>query len=188
MTVQEIFADLSQHMIKGIMIHEQFANYYDFLGLSGYSKCHEYHYLCETAQHRKLNRYFIEHFNQLIEEKRVEDPEVIPDGWYRYIRQDVDPATKSNAVKSGLESWERWETETKQLYERMYVELFNLGEIAAASLVKEFICDVNHELKKVQKYRLCKTATLYNIEGIISEQKMKRDKYKCKLSHIGERY
>ena len=35
MTVEEIYAELSAHMIKGIMMHEQLANYYDFLGLEG---------------------------------------------------------------------------------------------------------------------------------------------------------
>ena len=31
MTVEEIFRDLSAHMVKGVMIHEQLADYYDFL-------------------------------------------------------------------------------------------------------------------------------------------------------------
>ncbi len=188
MTVAEIFAELSQHMIKGIMTHEQYANYYDFLGLKGYRKCHEYHYLCETAQHRKLNRYYINHYNKLIEEKRVSDPEVIPSGWFRHTRHDVDPSTKSNAVKSGLESWENWEMETKQLYEHMYVELFNLGEIAAADFVKELVSDVDCELKKVQKYRLDKMATLYSMVDIVCEQREKYEKYKCKMKSIGDEF
>ena len=44
MTIDEIFAELGAHMIKGLMIHNQMMVYYDFLYLPGYSKCHEYHY------------------------------------------------------------------------------------------------------------------------------------------------
>ena len=45
MTIKEIYAQIAEHMIKGMMIHEQLANYYDFLGLKGYKRCHEYHYM-----------------------------------------------------------------------------------------------------------------------------------------------
>ena len=79
MTVEEIYSEISAHMIKGIMMHSQLADYYDFLGLGGYKRCHEYHYLEETMYHRKLNRYFINHHNKLIPEMEVEDPKVIPD-------------------------------------------------------------------------------------------------------------
>ena len=188
MTAQEIFSGLSQHMIKGIMTHEQFANYYDFLGLEGYRKCHEYHYLCETAQHRKLNRYYASRYNKLIEEKRVDDPNIIPSSWFKYTRQDVDPTTKSNAVKSGLEAWEKWETDTKALYERMYVEAFGLGEIACAEFIKGLICDVDCELKEVQKYRLDKITTQYSVADIVHEQKEKHEKYKCKIKCIGDKF
>ena len=44
MTIEEIFGRISQHMIRGMMTHDQLASYYDFLGLRGYKRCHEYHY------------------------------------------------------------------------------------------------------------------------------------------------
>ena len=40
MTVDEIFSKLSGHMIKGLMIHDQMSDYYDFLSLRGYKRCH----------------------------------------------------------------------------------------------------------------------------------------------------
>ena len=184
MTVAEVFAELSQHMIQGIMTHQQFSLGYTFLGLKGYAKCHDYHYLAETALHRKLNCYYINHYNKLIEELRVENPKVIPDSWFRYTRQAVDPSTKQSAVKAGLEKWEQWETETKELYQRMYTELFGMGEIAAAKFVESMVCDVDHELKKVQKYRLNKIATSYDMSGIVCEQMEKYNKYKCKMEKI----
>ena len=48
MTVEEIFGKIVQHQIKGLMIHEQLSNYYDFLGLSGYKRFHECHYYEEN--------------------------------------------------------------------------------------------------------------------------------------------
>ena len=66
MTVEEIYADVAAHMIEGLMIHEQLANYYDFLGLGGYKRCHEYHYIEESVKYRGLYRYFINQKNDSI--------------------------------------------------------------------------------------------------------------------------
>ena len=33
MTVEEIFKELATHALKGMMVHEEMCNYYDFLGL-----------------------------------------------------------------------------------------------------------------------------------------------------------
>ena len=63
MTVEEIFKKLLSHQIKGVMTHEQLANYYDFMSLHGYKRCHEYHAKREFNAMRKLQRYYINHFN-----------------------------------------------------------------------------------------------------------------------------
>lgn len=178
MTVAEIFKELSAHMIKGLMIHEHLANYYNFLGLCGYKRCHQYHYLAETRAHIRLNNYYLEHHNALIPEAEISNPDVIPANWYRYTRQDVDAGTKKAAVKTGLTMWVNWERETKKLYEQMYKELMDIGEVASAMFIKELLCDVTCELKKAEKYQLNKEATGYDMATIIGEQKSKHDKYK----------
>lgn len=181
MELEEIYAEISAHMIKGIMIHEQFANYYDFLGLDGYKKCHEYHYLEESCAHRELNRYFINHYNKLIPERPIENPNIIPNNWFSHTRQDVDPSTKMNAIKNGLEKWVEWERDTKKLYEEMYKELIDINEIASAMKIQEFICDVDEELEKAEQYHLNKKAINYDLSEIVAEQKSKHDKYKKEM-------
>lgn len=71
MTVEEIFSKISAHMIEGMMFHEQMCNYYDFLGLHGYKRCHEYHYLCETIEHRKLERFYIRCIRSISARSRI---------------------------------------------------------------------------------------------------------------------
>ena len=184
MELKEIYSRLSEHMIKGMMIHEQMANYYGFLGLDGYRRCHEYHFLAETKNYRKLNGYFIHHHNMLILETRFDSPEIIPESWYDHTRQDVDAGTKKNAVKNGLEKWVSWEKDTKHLYEDMYKELMDIGEVASACFIKCFIADVDKELKKAEKYHLNKEALGYDIHAIISDQDKMHDKYKKKCKKV----
>lgn len=181
MELKEIYSKLSEHMIQGMMFHDQMSNYYDFLGLQGYKRCHEYHFLAETLNYRSLCRYFINHHNMLIPETRFDNTSVIPEGWYSHVRGDVDVATKKNAVKTGLTKWVEWERETKRLYQQMYQELMNIGEVASACKIKCFIADVDCELKKAERYWLNKEAIEYNMESIISEQKSKHRKYKEKM-------
>ena len=181
MTLKEIYNEINEHMINGLMLHDQLANYYDFLGLEGYKRCHEYHYFKENMSYRSLNRYFINHHNMLIPEAKFNNESIIPESWYNHERSDVDSATKKNAVKTGLEAWVKWERETKDLYERMYNELLDIDEIASACKVKCLIKDVDKELKKAERYWLNKEAINYDIGAIIAEQRSKHNKYKHKM-------
>ena len=184
MTVEEIFSGIASHMIKGIMIHEHFANYYDFLGLEGYKVCHEYHFLEETLSYRKLCRYYLEHHNKLIQEERIDPPDIIPSKWYKHVRQDVDPTTKQNGIRSGLSKWVEWETDTKKLYEDMYKELMALGQIADALFVSELICDVSDELRTATRDYLYKEAISYNMSDIVNEQDHIRLKCEKKMKKL----
>ena len=187
MTVEEIFKELSKHMIRGVMFHSQQADYYDFLNLHGYKRMSEYHLFCEMKLLRKLHRYYLNHFNKLIEEDRVEDPELIPTSWYRYARQDVDINTKRSAVRTGMESWVDWEEQTKELYERMYRELMDLGEVAAAEKISYFLHKVDKELKHAQRKHLTLKVMDYSMDFIVFEQDALHDKYKCKMEKIFEK-
>ena len=189
MTVDEIFADVGTHMVKGLMLHEELANYYDFLGLKGYMKCHEYHYLLESWNLRKLNTYYIKHYGKLIPNVKVDTEEIVPTSWYRYEQVDVDTNTKRNAIKSAIEKWLNWETETKRVYQRSYLELIELGEVGTAvDLFINLIKDVDDELIHIRKINLNKKSTGYEICSIESEQHDKYCKYKEKIEHIGEQY
>ena len=181
MTVDEIFSKLSGHMIKGLMIHDQMSDYYDFLSLRGYKRCHEYHYKKEMCGYRKLHRYFINHYGKLIEEERIEDPEAIPSSWYRYTRKEVDANTKRSAVRAGIDKWVSWEKETKDLYQMAYRELMAINEEAAALLIEEFIRDVDCELKYAERKSLDLESVDYNLAYIIGEQTRLHDKYKRKM-------
>ena len=177
MTVAEIFKELASHMTKGLMVHSQMADYYRFLGLNGYAECHEYHFLKETKGYRKLQRYYTEHYNKLIPESGVEDPKIIPESWFNYIRSDVDAATMKTAVKNALTEWVDWEAKTKELYQKMYLELLDQGEIASATFIKEYVCDTSEEHRNAYEYWLHKNAIGYDISAMISEQNEKQCKY-----------
>lgn len=78
MPVIDVFAKVSDHLIDGMMMHEQTADYYNFLGLDGFKRLHEYHFLRETISMRRIHRYFVDHCNQLLPMANTKHIDVIP--------------------------------------------------------------------------------------------------------------
>ena len=188
MTIEEIFREISSHMLTGVMLHEQQADYYDFLNLHGYKRMAEYHAKCEMKSYRRLHRYFLNHQNRLIEEDVFTNPDAIPSSWYRYTRQDVDANTKRNAVRTGIEKWVAWEQETKTMYEKMYKELMEIGEVAAAKKIACLLCDADRELKWAQRKHIDLVTADYSISYILGEQTYLHDWYKKKMRRTHDKH
>lgn len=181
MTVDEIFARLASHMREGAHVHDTISRAYDFIGLCGFAKCHAYHFIEETKGYECLVHYYSAHYHKLLTIDDAPKHDLIPSTWYKYATKDVDVSTKRQATRDLMKAWADWETETKKLYQDMYKELCDLGEIMAAEKVKCYVFDVEKELIYVEK-KLIKLETLdYNIGKILSWQKPMYDKYKKKL-------
>ena len=144
--MEDVFARLKARMLEGMVFHDEMSRYYDFLGMSDMREKHRCHYADETEGYIKLCEYYIYHFGKLIPQTPMNRPDVIPDSWYMYSRQDVDASTRRNAMRSGAKMWVAWESETKDLYEDCCGELLNNGEIASAYWLMDYIKDVDDEL------------------------------------------
>lgn len=188
MTVEEIFSHISSHMIKGLMIHDQIAAMFNFLNLRGYSKCHEYHYFEESFNYRRLQNYYLKHFNKLIIEEKVDNPAIIPQNWFKYERMDVDSSTKRNAIRDIFKQWVNWETETKALYASSYKELYDLGQVAAALEISYYLEDVSNELMRAREKYMDLESYGYDLVEIIDEQDKLYDLYIEKISRMMNNY
>ena len=181
MAYSDIFNDLSAHFIRGMMVHDSLATYYDFLSMRGFKRYHEYQFKCDSCNYRKLNRFYVNHYNKMITEKSVGDPNIIPESWYRYSREDVDVETKKTAVKNGMAEWIRWETATLAKLQQAHLDLYDDGEVASAMLISKFIKDVEKELKCAKRMYLDLTAVNFDMPYILDKQKSIHDKYKKML-------
>ena len=184
MNSEELFAKISAHMVKGIMFHAQMADYYDFLGLRGYKRMHEYHYFEESMMFRALHRYYINNHCKLIPELVSENPHSIPENWLRYSREEVDNNTKRNAIKTAFSQWVEWENGTLKMYEKAYCELMDIDDIATALFVKNLIQNVQKELKYARRKQLDIKSIDYDMSIIVSKQTEIHDCYKEKLEHL----
>ena len=184
MTVEEIFNKIASHMVEGIMYHDEFAKAYDFLGLYGYAKCHDFHHFEEELNYRALSHYYATHYFKLLQLEPLKQPELITATWLKYSSQAVDINTKRNAIKELTNKWIVWEQNTKRCYSEMYKALIEIDEVAAALKISKFLSDVDKELHIIQKKLLELEAINYDLTVIIPEQKTLRDKYKRKIKKI----
>lgn len=181
MTVDEIFNKLVTHMYEGVIIHQEMARAYDFLGLWGLSKCHIYHTFEEKQGYCLLTHYYTSHYFKLLQLEEISKSKIIPETWYKYTTKAVDGNTKRNAVKELMTKWAEWERDTKNFYQEMRQELTSINELAAAMKLDCYIRDVSKELHQVEKDLIEFESTGYDIGNIIKWSHSLNKKYKKKL-------
>lgn len=187
MTIDEIFEELKQHLIGGMMFHDEMANYYDFLGgFRGYKRAHEYHFLKESIMMRKLERHYMAYHHALIKDKQVADPQAIPSAWFGHNQKEISGNTRQNAIKSGIEEWVKWESAVKSRVHELYKEAMDVGDAADVMFIERMLCEVTKELKCAQKKHLELESVSYDMPYIVGEQKCLHDKYKKKTAKIGK--
>lgn len=186
-STEDIFAEINARMIAALMFHSQMADYFDFLGFRGYKRIHEYQYFDEGKERRCLNRYYINHHNQIIPDRYDGVVQMIPDGWKTANRMSVGKSTKQKAVEDGFLQYREWESMTKELYEKYAVELRTGGMIADAIYVDGLVEDVDKELKCLERIMVDLISTGYDMTYIVESQKDIHDKYLDKLKEV-EKY
>ncbi len=193
MPIEEICKLIAQKLLQGCMNHQEFSNYYNFIGLQGYKLAHEYHFFEQMIHYRDFITYYIQHENRIIPEFSTESLvsssfSIIPNNWYGYLREDVDLTTRRNAVKSGLEKYIRWEKQVKAFLEQMYSQALNQRYITLLFEIKKYICLVDEEIKEAQKTYLQIKATDYDLPTIVSKQQPLIKKYKKKFSQLRKEF
>lgn len=173
----DVFNAISQHIVKGVMFHEQMADYFDFLNLQGLKRWSEYQFLCEGAELRGIHRYAINHLNRLVKDENIDASSVIPSSWFNATKMQVDNSTRKQAVKDAFDKWFEWEKDTKEFYEQQFKVLTDNAKIAEANKVNELICDVDHELKCVTRKMLEYKSVEWSLDYIVFDQKDLHEKY-----------
>lgn len=184
MTIEEIFKTINTRLIEGEMVHAQMAEFWDFFGyLNGFKRQQEYRMFSEILDRRRLNRWFINHYNMLIPESLPDNPEIIPSAFATMTRDTLNGNTKSY-IKLGIERWYTWEKETLALYQSMYKEAMYIDDVDGAHYIEQLIQDVSDEYVKVCRLWLKCKALDYEVAHIIEFQDEMHDYYKKKCRKL----
>lgn len=183
-SVESIYSEINARMIAALMFHDQMADYFDFLGMKGYKRLHEYQYFVESLERKKLNQYYINHHNRLIPDVYTGQVSMIPDGWQNANRISVGKSTKQKGIEDGFNQYHEWESETKSLYEHYSSRLREMGAVSDAIMVEKLVEDVDDELKSLERMIVDLISSGYDMVYITESQKSIHDKYKAKMCEI----
>lgn len=183
-SVEAIFSEINARMIAALMFHDQMSDYFDFLGMKGYKRLHEYQYFAESLERKKLNQYYINRHNKLIPNAYSGQVSMIPDSWMTANRISVGKSTKQKGIEDGFNQYHEWEADTKSIYEHYSSRLRELGAVADAIMVERLVEDVDKELKKLERIIVDLISSGYDMVYITESQQGIHDKYKSKLHEI----
>lgn len=185
MSEEDIFMAIRDRQISALMFHSQMADLFDFLGMMGFKRMHEYQYFSESAEYRGTCRYYTNHHNKILIEGHPKGLEVIPEEWGQYTRFNVTPSVRKQAVERSFNRYREWESETKELYSQYSIALMNLGCVADFNRVCELITDVDQELKYLDRILLKLKAISFDAIGMMDMQEELHEHYAEKTRSIG---
>lgn len=180
----ELYAILNSHMLEGVMFHNDMSDYFNFLGLHGFKRIHEYQFYEENLNRRIMCRKVLDIHNTLIPNEKVEIKEYIPKDWYKYTRMDIDDTIIPKFVREGWKKYKEWEEETKELYCNVARAFYDKNMLIDFNIVMNLLEDVQEELKKI--YRMCGKLndTAYDPVYIMEMQEELHECYKNKLKEL----
>lgn len=180
----KLYSVLNKRMTTALMLHSEMSDYFNFIGLHGFKRMHEYQYFKESIGKRRLNRKYLDMHNMLISEKGHEKIEVIPSDWYKHTRMDIDDSVVPKYTRMALKTYMGWEKETMELLENICHVMLDRGKISDYSVMKCYLDDVSCELKKV--YRLAEELNSVGYDVLYIEEKQKEihDCYKEKMKKL----
>lgn len=180
-SVDDVFAEINARQIAALMMHDQMADYFDFLGLSGYKRLHLYQYFAESKEHRDVAHYYINHHGKLIPDRFEGNVQMIPESWRSANRMSVGKSTKQKAVEDGFSVYLGWEQATKDVYQKYATALREQGYVADAIFVDRLVEDVDNELERLERIITDLITSGYDPVYIVESQKELHDKYKKKM-------
>lgn len=184
--VHEVFSTINTRQITALMFHDEMSDLFDFLGLKGFKRLHEYQYLSESIEHRHLKKHYLNCHGMLLADEELTPIDVIPDDWYQYTRTDVTSAIRQQYVQKAMNQYKEWESGTKDLYEKCAACLIAWGNVSDFNKVNDLVKDVSTELKYLERLCIELKSVDYDSEYIESIQDCYHKEYKKKLKSLGK--
>ena len=164
----EVFANIAKHMLKGIMYHKQFEDYFRFLGLNDFAVQQRKRFLDESNAYADFCKTYLLVEDKLLAHEAPEYESIIPESWYAHKRTDVDTNTRRNAVRTAMKKWVSWEEETFKLYCDTVTPMRDEQKEHWVGIFAHMIEDVFHELQCAREMSLELDVSDYSISGIRS--------------------
>lgn len=180
----EIFKEINDRQIVALMIHDQMADMFWFMQMKGFARMHEYQFLSESIGHRKTKKHYLCEHGKLLPDGELKDPDILPDDWLKYTKSDVTNQIREQYIEKALVTYNNWEHDTKEMYEKAICDLVAIGNVCDAKFVYCMLEEVSKELKCIES--LCAKLHMHEsiLSGAILMQNELHEKYKKHMKEL----
>lgn len=181
---KQIYEAINKHQLEAVDFHCQMVSLFDFLNLKGFKALHEYQFMEESLEHMKTKRQFMAHHQRLLRDGDHKYKEYIEQDWYENERSQVPTQVREKSVKQAMDSYYKWEHETKEFYEECVKRMMELGCMSDFRMMEDMLNDVSDELKEIERLRTELDGVGYDSNYVFQMQDKLYDKYKKKIREI----
>lgn len=134
------------NMIEGTMFHNQMIQYFEYLGLRGFSDLQKIRFRDENYELVRLQRYVIDTYGVVVGESNPDRRSYIPTEWGDEVRERIDSRSRKDYVRFGVETWKDWEDKSKSVYGNAYFNLNDLRDAGGSERILKVVEDTEKEL------------------------------------------
>lgn len=172
-------------VLENLMIHEDFATYFDFLKLDGYKRTHENEYIENVVKNRLINRFICSKNCLPLEIDNVEKFNIIPHGWYAVDPLTINKDNKLKYIKNSYNNYMERMEYTEDHLQKIAIHFSNQGNLQAYHFVDDMRQHVSNDLKYIYRYVACLNAT-EDLDYIMSKQQKMHDGKRDDLASLLE--
>lgn len=176
--VNENYTKLTGRLLEMAMFHEQAMNMYNFFGLNGFKRMHEYFYECNLKCFKKIKMHYVTRHNGIIVNSQIETPEVFPKEWANHKQSDLTNETAINLIKKIFEKAKTEEEQSKAFYSELSKEFLSAGATEDVETIEKLFTHLYQEMKCMDRLSLNMKKTEFNFDYILSVQLHLHEKYK----------
>ena len=172
-------------VIENLMIHEDFATYFDFLYLDGYKRVHENEYLENAVKNILIRRFIRSNKGLPLKIESVEKFDIIPNEWYAVDPLTINKQDKLKYIKKAYKDYMERMEYTEDNLQKIAMHFSSQGNSQAYHFVDDMRQHVSNDLKYIYRYVACLHVT-DDIEYLMLKQQKMHDEKKEELKALLE--
>ena len=182
----DVMQTVSTRLVEGMMLHNDLADVFDFIGMRGYKRMQEYYGIWDMVSMRKVHRYAINCMGHILPEETPKY-DSLSNRLTGYSRTDLSPQDRTAYLRRAMSKWIEWEQATLHDMESAASTLRTMGEVCAACKVECLVGHVAKELKCAMRKEVELSSVNYDLVFVMQEQTKIHDCYRCKTAKACKR-
>ena len=171
--------------LENLMIHDEMANFFNFLNLQGYKRWHENEHLENITKNRLINRFIISKGYLPLNVQNTEQFNIIPAEWHTHNMTEVSGKYTLEVTKQSFKDYLERMLFSKNATEEIAVHFSKHGDLATYKFLSDMVEHFDKDIKYLTRYVSCLNKA-ESVDYIMEKQDKMHDEFRDELKDILE--